>query len=148
MTHPISTTYNIHLVETKDKSILCHLTAKSKEFKDLRLYDIPVPIILDSINYHLLLTSDEIIKSGDVVLCNTKINPVIGIVDIQYYNESTHYFIGNQLLPIGVKIEKVVYSLNSIFGLSSPNRDWVEDWVKKYNKENIIYTVTMVYHSE
>jgi len=148
MTHPISTTYNIHLVETKDKSILCHLTAKSKEFKDLRLYDIPVPIILDSINYHLLLTSDEIIESGDVVLCNTKINPVIGIVDIQYYNESTHYFIGNQLLPIGVKIEKVVYSLNSIFGLSSPNRDWVEDWVKKYNKENIIYTVTMVYHSE
>ena len=133
MTQSISITYNVHLVKTKDKSILGYLTAKGKEFNDLRLYDILLPIILNSINYHLVLTSDEIIEQGDIVLCNTKINPIIGIVNIQYYNESTHYVIENQLLPIGVKLEKVVYSLNPILGLSSPNKDWVEHWVKEYN---------------
>ena len=57
---------NIHLLPTEKPSRLGYLTKKGKEvFKDLRLFDKPMPNILDSENQHIYITSDEDIKEGD-----------------------------------------------------------------------------------
>jgi hypothetical protein len=57
---------NIHLIETDKPSRLGYLTKKGKEvYKDLRLFDKPMPNILDSENQHIYITSDEEIKEGD-----------------------------------------------------------------------------------
>jgi hypothetical protein len=57
---------NVHLLPTEKPSRLGYLTKKGKEvFKDLRLFDKPMPNILDSENQHIYITSDEDIKEGD-----------------------------------------------------------------------------------
>jgi hypothetical protein len=57
---------NIHLIPTDKPSRLGYLTKKGKEvYKDLRLFDKPMPNILDSENQHIYITSDEEIKDGD-----------------------------------------------------------------------------------
>jgi hypothetical protein len=60
---------NVHLLPTDKPSRLGYLTKKGKEvFKDLRLFDKPMPNILDSENQHIYITSDEEIKEGDYVV--------------------------------------------------------------------------------
>jgi hypothetical protein len=57
---------NIFLLPTEKPSRLGYLTKKGKEvFKDLRLFDIPMPNILDSENQHIYITSTEEPKEGD-----------------------------------------------------------------------------------
>jgi len=57
---------NIHLIPTDKPSRLGYLTKKGKEvYKDLKLFDKPMPNILDSENQHIYITSDEEIKDGD-----------------------------------------------------------------------------------
>jgi len=57
---------NIHLIPTDKPSRLGYLTKKGKEvYKDLRLFDKPMPNILDSENQHIYITSNENIKEGD-----------------------------------------------------------------------------------
>jgi hypothetical protein len=63
---------NIHLLPTEKPSRLGYLTKKGKEvFKDLRLFDKPMPNILDSENQHIYITSDGIPSEGDWVLTPT-----------------------------------------------------------------------------
>ena len=51
---------NIHLLPTDKPSRLGYLTKKGKEvFNDLRLFEKPMPNILDSENQHIYITSDE-----------------------------------------------------------------------------------------
>ncbi len=70
---------NVHLLPTDKPSRLGYLTKKGKEvFKDLRLFDKPMPNILDSENQHIYITSDEEIKPNvfaliNGVLCKTEI---------------------------------------------------------------------------
>ena len=60
---------NIHLIPTDKPSRLGYLTKKGKEvFKDLRLFHILTPNILDSENQHLYITGEEEIKEGDWVI--------------------------------------------------------------------------------
>jgi hypothetical protein len=57
---------NVHLIPTEKPSRLGYLTKKGKEvFKDLRLFEKPMPIILDSENQNIYITSDEEIKEGN-----------------------------------------------------------------------------------
>jgi hypothetical protein len=57
---------NIHILPTDKPSRLVYLTKKGKEvYKDLRLFDKPMPIILDSENQNIYITNDEEIKEGD-----------------------------------------------------------------------------------
>jgi hypothetical protein len=59
---------NIHLIPTDKPSRLGYLTKKGKEvYKDLRLFEKPMPIILDSENLYLYITSDEEIISFDEI---------------------------------------------------------------------------------
>ena len=56
---------NIHVLPTDKPSRLGYLTKKGKEvFKDLRLFDKPMPNILDSENQHIYITSDEELVLG------------------------------------------------------------------------------------
>jgi hypothetical protein len=60
---------NVHLLPTDKPSRLGYLTKKGKEvFKDLRLFDKPMPNISDSENQHIYITSDEEIKEDDYYL--------------------------------------------------------------------------------
>lgn len=62
---------NIHLLPTNKPSRLGYLTKKGKEvFNDLRLFEKPMPNILDSENQHIYITSDEEIKDGDWLIVN------------------------------------------------------------------------------
>jgi hypothetical protein len=55
------------LVETSEKSRICHLSPKGIQYKDLRFLEIECPIILDSINYDIVLISlDDCAKVGDM----------------------------------------------------------------------------------
>jgi hypothetical protein len=67
---------NIHILPTDKPSRLGYLTKKGKEvFNDLRLFEKPMPIILDSENYNLYITSNDEIKEGDwVFLCLITVN--------------------------------------------------------------------------
>ena len=57
---------NVWLLPTDKPSRLGYLTKKGKEaFNDLRLFEKPMPNILDSENQHISITSDEEIKEGD-----------------------------------------------------------------------------------
>jgi hypothetical protein len=65
---------NIHVLPTKKPSRLGYLTKKGKEvFKDLRLFDRLMPIILDSENQNIYITSDEEIKEGDYCISHLNI---------------------------------------------------------------------------
>ena len=56
---------NLHLIQTDKPSRLGYLTKKGKEvYKDLRLFDKPMPIILDSENQYIYITNLEEIKEG------------------------------------------------------------------------------------
>ena len=57
------------LVETSEKSRICHLTPKGIQYKDLRFLEIECSIILDSINYDIVLISldNRDFKKGDTV---------------------------------------------------------------------------------
>lgn len=64
---------NIHLLPTDEPSRLGYLTKKGKEvFNDLRLFEKPMPNILDSENQNIYITSDEEIKEGDywIYICH------------------------------------------------------------------------------
>jgi len=57
---------NIHILPTDKPSRLGYLTKKGKEvYKDLRLFEKLMPIILDSENQNIYITNDEVIKEGD-----------------------------------------------------------------------------------
>ena len=86
---------NIHLLPTEKSSRLGYLTKKGKEvFKDLRLFDKPMPNILDSENQHIYITSDEEIKEGD--WCYDKLLNFIFKTDnytnFNYVNQSDNVF--------------------------------------------------------
>lgn len=57
------------LVETSEKSRICHLSPKGIQYKDLRFLEIECSIILDSINYDIVLISldNRYFKKGDNV---------------------------------------------------------------------------------
>jgi hypothetical protein len=56
---------NLHLIQTDKPSRLGYLTKRGKEvYKDLRLFDKPMPIILDSENQYIYITNLEEIKEG------------------------------------------------------------------------------------
>jgi hypothetical protein len=60
---------NVHLLPTDKPSRLGYLTKKGKEvFNHLVLFDRMMPIILDSENQHIYITSDEKIKEGNWVI--------------------------------------------------------------------------------
>lgn len=62
---------NIHLIPTDKPSRLVYLTKKGKEvFNDLRLFEKPMPNILDSENQNIYIINDEEIKEGDWVITN------------------------------------------------------------------------------
>jgi hypothetical protein len=67
---------NLFLVPTDKPSRLGYLTKKGKEvFKDLRLFDKPMPNILDSENQQLYITSEEQIKKDDWVFVEGQLTP-------------------------------------------------------------------------
>jgi len=67
---------NLHVIPTDKPSKLVYLTKKGKEvYKDLRLFDKPMPIILDSENQHIYITSDEEIKEG-AWRCDIELNRI------------------------------------------------------------------------
>jgi hypothetical protein len=68
---------NIHVLPTEKLSRLGYLTKKGKEvFNDLRLFNKPMPNILDSENQNIYITSDDEIKEGD---CWIYICPINGL---------------------------------------------------------------------
>jgi hypothetical protein len=59
---------NVHLLPTDKPSRLGYLTRKGKEvFNNLVLFEKPMPIILDSENQNIYITSDEEIKDSWVL---------------------------------------------------------------------------------
>jgi hypothetical protein len=63
---------NVWLLPTYKPSRLGYLTKKGKEvFNDLRLFEKPMPNILDSENQHIYITNNEEIKEGDWLYVKT-----------------------------------------------------------------------------
>jgi len=86
---------NIHILPTDKPSRLGYLTKKGKEvFNDLRLFEKPMPNILDSENQHIYITSDEEIKEGD--WCYDKVLNLIfqtdNHTDFNYVNQTDNVF--------------------------------------------------------
>lgn len=121
------------LVETKNKSRICHLSQKGKEFNDLRFLGVEAPIILDSINYQLILISldpDEKIEVGDTCYLDyvhrhePDKNP-IKIFTGQITNSLYHFTDGSSYFPVTIK--KVIATQDQL----SP--DLINQLVAEYN---------------
>jgi hypothetical protein len=103
---------NIHLIPTDKPSRLGYLTKKGKEvYKDLRLFDKPMPNILDSENQHIYITSDEEIKDGDWMIRG---------------NEQPTLVTPNFFWDFGVRYYKIILTTD---------QDLIEDGVQAINDE-------------
>ena len=109
---------NIHILQTDKPSRLGYLTKKGKEvFNDLRLFEKPMPNILDSENQNIYITSNEEIKEGDWVI---KISSLYkGGGNIQKYS-----FIDKHFKDITFK--KIILTTDT---------DLIEDGVQKIDDE-------------
>ena len=106
------------LVETKEKSRICHLTAKGKEFNDLRYLEIEAPTILDSINYQLILISleDEEIEVGN-----------------KYYDEHN-----NLVLTATTQSDHNVYHYKKVIATQEQlSPELIQQLVDEYNNEGM-----------
>jgi hypothetical protein len=78
---------NIHVLPTDKPSRLGYLTKKGKEvYKDLRLFEKPMPIILDSENQNIYITSDEEIEKGYVISYGV-------VIKVMMFDKETLYFV-------------------------------------------------------
>jgi hypothetical protein len=70
---------NVHVIQTDKPSRLAYLTKKGKEvYKDLRLFEKPMPIILESENQNIyIISNDEKPKTGEWALFQGKIHKCI-----------------------------------------------------------------------
>ena len=76
---------NIYVLPTDKPSRLGYLTKKGKEvFNDLRLFEKPMPNILDSENQNIYITSDEKPKAGDYAIATQN-----GNSEVVQLNQST-----------------------------------------------------------
>ena len=78
---------NLHLLPTDKPSRLGYLTKKGKEvFNDLRLFEKPMPNILDSENQNIYITSDEEIKADGEWYYNTITNAIFQMKYLTEYD--------------------------------------------------------------
>jgi hypothetical protein len=138
----MNTKVNVHLLPTNKHSKICYLTAKGKEFKDLRLLEIEVPIIIDSENFHLYLT----IPQSDLEISKTK--------EDDYYIFKNNVFTlkhGDKLRP---NCEKVIATTDSSLfdymgdfdyyknhNIVKIPQSFIEGYIEEYNKGHIIDSV-------
>jgi len=84
---------NIHTLPTSLPSRLGYLTKKGKEvFKDLRLFDVFMPTILDGENQHIYITNSEEIKEGDWGYCKSR-NKICKVTGISKWTHKDDYSI-------------------------------------------------------
>lgn len=116
------------LIETKEKSRLCHLSAKGKELNDLRFLTIEVPIILDSINYELILISleDEEIEVGDMVYFGDFLLKVIEVLEDSLIIINPYDGIKQELVGIN-RFKKVIARQSQI------SLEYIAKVVEQYN---------------
>ena len=116
---------NIHLLPTDKPSRLGYLTKKGKEvFKDLRLFDKPMPNILDSENQHIYITSDEEIKVGEYV------------IDL----ENNEIFISLGKMGVNNYIKKIILTTDEALianGVQAIDDEFLEWFVKNPSCESI-----------
>jgi hypothetical protein len=140
---------NIHLIPTYKPSRLGYLTKKGKEvYKDLRLFDKLMPIILDSENQHIYITSDSEIKEGDWCYY---LNNAGGNIVCQAYkhpNDERMLFddgnrnrkIGEGITPIDGDCKKIILTTDSILiedGIQEIPMDFLEWFVKNPSCEEV-----------
>ena len=97
---------NTHLLPTEKPSRLGYLTKKGKEvFKDLRLFDKPMPNILDSENQNIYITYDEEIKVGEYVidLKNNEVFVSLGKMGVNNYIKKIILTTDQDLIAYGVQ---------------------------------------------
>ena len=145
----------IIISETKEKSKLCYLTAKGKEFNDLRFLEKEAPIILDSQNFHLFILSEEKLKDDDVFYSS-----MLGIHTYKECEESNNLFsqywiskykkviastdkirIGSFMRSVEVETEKETVLVDMNDYIPSIPDSFLEYYVSEYNKGNIITEV-------
>jgi hypothetical protein len=96
---------NVWLLPTDKPSRLGYLTKKGKEaFNDLRLFEKPMPNILDSENQHIYITNDEKIKLNDYVIqtnfekTNTQIIQCVDEFQVRIANDKDGSFTKKKII--------------------------------------------------
>jgi hypothetical protein len=110
------------LVETKEKSRICHLTAKGKEFNDLRYLDVEAPIILDSINYILILISldsDDRIENGKIK---------VGEIYYDGHGNTRKFGTGN---CFNIDSKKIIATQSQL------PTEYIQQFIEEYNKNEV-----------
>ena len=125
---------NVHLIPTDKLSRLGYLTKKGKEvFKDLRLFDKPMPNILDSENQHIYITSDEeITKETKPCWCINTIKNTWND-DLVYYQGAMpqYHFIG---------FKKIILTTDEVLiadGIQEIPNDFLDWFVKNPSCERV-----------
>lgn len=131
------------MLSTNEKANIYYLTAKSKEFKDLRYSKEKMPIILDSENFHIYILSDDEIKEGDWFInfnnIPTKFSETNG--------GTSKYIKDNCLKIIATTDESLLFKLGGLYPVSlpQPSQSFIEKYVESYNKGMIITNVMIEY---
>lgn len=118
------------MLPTEGKSHICFLTAKGKEWNDLRYSNIECPIILDSENQHLYVLSDDVddIQKYDWVL-NPKHNSVY-----QWIENADKTF-------DRIDARKIMATTDKSLGLPVLDYDFIQNYVEQYRIGNVITSV-------
>ena len=133
---------NLYLLPTEQRSRLVYLSKKGKEvYKDLRLFEKPMPIILDSQNQNIYITSDEEIKKGYWFIYKTKDKTVIlkaKNINIDTITVDSHIKVGTW---VSLKCcQKIILTTDQDLindGVQAINDEFLEWFVKNPSCEDV-----------
>jgi len=144
---------DVVMLPTNQKAQIGYLTAKGKEYNDLRHFSQDMLIILDSINYHLYIVSDEKPVKGDWVYDTRDRIVTNNILAFTLFSKkiiaTTDTNIGNEHCPGRFIPELPNEQVCKTFcpQCLSPriSQSFVDKYISEYNKGNVITDVMVEY---
>ena len=100
---------NVVMLPTNEKAIIGDLALSHNNVLNFAKNEDWL-VIYNPIKQHLYITSNEGIKSGDVVLVKTKLKNIIGRYEIDYNKLDNIYqiAINNEIIPFDLKPVKII----------------------------------------
>lgn len=119
--------HEIAMLDSNNKSLLGFLSEIGKTRKDLRFYNMSMPNILDSINQHLYLLSNDIIQEDDWFIRDN------------YIQKATYAYKNN------IDDKLVIASSDDSLNLPTLSSKFIKKYVELYNKNECITKVNVMY---
>ena len=141
------------MLDTDTPSKLGFLTQKGKDvFNDLRWFKgHELPKILDSVNQHIYITSDDEINDGDWFIANDGFrhdNPKYIIAKCEKVSDNGYKIYNNVGYADGYNAYKIIATTDTLLGLPQPSDKFIQAYIEAYNKGEKIEKVMVEYENK